>query len=442
MILTSQTRLPSISEIIQSFPQNSNASNIQSQGQIRAIASTTRRLTGPSNVEQSHHIVHNHSRSRQQSLGQPLNITSVNHTPQSSILSSSSLSSPHESSTRKLPDYYYGQSFHEKPEGFRNFKFPASKPNESEEKIHESSSSITENFVSSPRKVHHFKASSDSMAFASRGKDFNEEDLIVDVEKLSTLTRSINKNIDVLQSSYSNLLDSAFSPENEAQTMAAEGIEDVKISIFKDYISSLPLHRFDSLIFDLNEDLKTINRLKEYKESLSKEKAQKEKNNQKLEPFPKVTPQIPSSSVMFKPHTNKLEGLSESKNSQEKAEFQHKRARSFQGSPKRQKSSHTTGGDVLHLDINIPVLETNAHSTPTPTNYLNKEFSLKKVITCDHCGSKDTPEWRKGPTGARTLCNACGLYYSKLIRKYGADEASFILKERKDSGNATDRKIM
>ncbi len=29
----------------------------------------------------------------------------------------------------------------------------------------------------------------------------------------------------------------------------------------------------------------------------------------------------------------------------------------------------------------------------------------------------DTPEWRRGPDGARTLCNACGLHYAKLERK-------------------------
>ncbi|KAF9510209.1 hypothetical protein BS47DRAFT_1300438, partial [Hydnum rufescens UP504] len=28
---------------------------------------------------------------------------------------------------------------------------------------------------------------------------------------------------------------------------------------------------------------------------------------------------------------------------------------------------------------------------------------------CSSCGSRDTPEWRRGPDGPRTLCNACGL---------------------------------
>ncbi|KAH8662778.1 hypothetical protein BGZ61DRAFT_432345 [Ilyonectria robusta] len=36
---------------------------------------------------------------------------------------------------------------------------------------------------------------------------------------------------------------------------------------------------------------------------------------------------------------------------------------------------------------------------------------------CHSCDRIDTPEWRRGPDGAKTLCNACGLQYAKLERK-------------------------
>ena len=36
---------------------------------------------------------------------------------------------------------------------------------------------------------------------------------------------------------------------------------------------------------------------------------------------------------------------------------------------------------------------------------------------CHSCNRADTPEWRRGPDGARTLCNGCGLHYAKLTRK-------------------------
>jgi len=31
------------------------------------------------------------------------------------------------------------------------------------------------------------------------------------------------------------------------------------------------------------------------------------------------------------------------------------------------------------------------------------------ALFCHNCKTKDTPEWRRGPMGAKTLCNACGI---------------------------------
>ncbi|XP_010514859.1 PREDICTED: GATA transcription factor 14-like [Camelina sativa] len=31
--------------------------------------------------------------------------------------------------------------------------------------------------------------------------------------------------------------------------------------------------------------------------------------------------------------------------------------------------------------------------------------------SCTHCGTRNTPMWREGPRGPRTLCNACGVRY-------------------------------
>jgi len=43
--------------------------------------------------------------------------------------------------------------------------------------------------------------------------------------------------------------------------------------------------------------------------------------------------------------------------------------------------------------------------------------------TCLGCKATSTPEWRRGPMGPRTLCNACGLVYAKMIKKRGREAA-------------------
>ncbi|EGE01973.1 NsdD [Trichophyton equinum CBS 127.97] len=43
---------------------------------------------------------------------------------------------------------------------------------------------------------------------------------------------------------------------------------------------------------------------------------------------------------------------------------------------------------------------------------------------CHSCNRAETPEWRRGPDGARTLCNACGLHYAKLTRKQGMNKTA------------------
>jgi len=60
---------------------------------------------------------------------------------------------------------------------------------------------------------------------------------------------------------------------------------------------------------------------------------------------------------------------------------------------------------------------------PTKASRLGiQEKPLKKRkntdnLFCRHCGTRDTPEWRRGPDGRKSLCNACGLHYSKLIKR-------------------------
>jgi hypothetical protein len=42
--------------------------------------------------------------------------------------------------------------------------------------------------------------------------------------------------------------------------------------------------------------------------------------------------------------------------------------------------------------------------------------AMPTVHRCAHCGVEKTPEWRQGPEGPRTLCNACGIVFRKRGR--------------------------
>ncbi|KAE9975894.1 hypothetical protein EG328_002939 [Venturia inaequalis] len=46
-----------------------------------------------------------------------------------------------------------------------------------------------------------------------------------------------------------------------------------------------------------------------------------------------------------------------------------------------------------------------------------KKTKLADEYVCTDCGTLDSPEWRKGPSGPKTLCNACGLRWAKKEKK-------------------------
>ncbi|XP_010488502.1 PREDICTED: GATA transcription factor 1-like isoform X1 [Camelina sativa] len=60
--------------------------------------------------------------------------------------------------------------------------------------------------------------------------------------------------------------------------------------------------------------------------------------------------------------------------------------------------------------------------------WTGNEIQKKKTISaaviigrkCQHCGAEKTPQWRAGPLGPKTLCNACGVRYKsgRLVPEY------------------------
>lgn len=66
--------------------------------------------------------------------------------------------------------------------------------------------------------------------------------------------------------------------------------------------------------------------------------------------------------------------------------------------------------------IDIPADKTD----PRYGSYLDKKPKKVKSAdeyVCTDCGTLDSPEWRKGPNGPKTLCNACGLRWAKKEKK-------------------------
>ncbi|KAI8626632.1 hypothetical protein F5Y19DRAFT_216818 [Xylariaceae sp. FL1651] len=79
----------------------------------------------------------------------------------------------------------------------------------------------------------------------------------------------------------------------------------------------------------------------------------------------------------------------------------------------------TTGGSSPTLikgdaGIAIPV------DRDPKTGEKKKKLKIAEEYVCTDCGTLDSPEWRKGPSGPKTLCNACGLRWAKKEKKRNA----------------------
>lgn len=77
------------------------------------------------------------------------------------------------------------------------------------------------------------------------------------------------------------------------------------------------------------------------------------------------------------------------------------------------------------------LLEHDFTSEKPPAPKKHKKRSAESVFSgkfqqqqpqrrCSHCGVQKTPQWRAGPKGAKTLCNACGVRYKsgRLLPEY------------------------
>jgi hypothetical protein len=71
-----------------------------------------------------------------------------------------------------------------------------------------------------------------------------------------------------------------------------------------------------------------------------------------------------------------------------------------------------TGSNNTHRDLVEKIIGDADVGLPYP-------HRVSPGSSCQFCSSKKTGQWRRGPEGARTLCNGCGLAFSKCMRKLG-----------------------
>ena len=77
-------------------------------------------------------------------------------------------------------------------------------------------------------------------------------------------------------------------------------------------------------------------------------------------------------------------------------------------------STGDTSPALIRGDAGIAILLDRDRDGPKKDK---KKQKVADEYVCADCGTLDSPEWRKGPKGPKTLCNACGLRWAKKEKK-------------------------
>ncbi|XP_076909612.1 GATA transcription factor 9-like [Bidens hawaiensis] len=88
---------------------------------------------------------------------------------------------------------------------------------------------------------------------------------------------------------------------------------------------------------------------------------------------------------------------------------------------------------VMYPNVTKPVSNMSTNCKPINTVSNSKNDEGRK---CFHCATSKTPQWRTGPMGPRTLCNACGVRYKsgRLVPEYRpAASPTFVLTKHSNS---------
>ncbi|KAK8476558.1 hypothetical protein V6N13_021002 [Hibiscus sabdariffa] len=97
-----------------------------------------------------------------------------------------------------------------------------------------------------------------------------------------------------------------------------------------------------------------------------------------------------------------------------------------------------------HSSFSSKAWSTRSRAPTTTTSKTKREVQSQASLAaaeggvrrCTHCASEKTPQWRTGPLGPKTLCNACGVRYKsgRLVPEYRpAASPTFMLTQHSNS---------
>ncbi|KAF8340640.1 uncharacterized protein EI90DRAFT_2091656 [Cantharellus anzutake] len=94
--------------------------------------------------------------------------------------------------------------------------------------------------------------------------------------------------------------------------------------------------------------------------------------------------------------------------------------------------SHSAGGGAGAGITTAMTGTTTTTTTITSASVSRGGNPPNGVMRCAFCGTTSSPEWRKGTTGIKNLCNACGLRYARTKQK----EEGYIPSRRRPANNS------
>lgn len=248
---------------------------------------------------------------------------------------------------------------------------------------------------------------------------WDPENTMIAMTRMVPTFKEVVEGLGTVQCAFNNILINSLHHGSGTRQILVDG-KKIDTNCVREQIVSIPLQTLNNLEFFLNLNTKFVRQLRNDQAHLLRE------NNPSSHSRSRSFPQT-QNSFQYPPIPNFYPAHGSSNGVLGNPSFS--AASSVGSSPGKRSKSSSQSPD-------------RSGSSRKKRKTSKSERKLDSPIECKHCGSESTPEWRRGPEGEKTVCNACGIFYSKLIKKYETPaEAARIMSERKLAGLAMDRHV-